>query len=142
MVTGDMGTVTGHGAVTGHRMVTGHMGQMVMDGYGSHGDCYRSRDGYGSCGECLVLSCVGTGKTLMARQIGKMLHAREPKIINGPGELMGPKYLTLRDSRIWVGGWVGGRVGRCFSGWLSPIIVPSNWLLTLFLCRDPQQVCW
>lgn len=26
----------------------------------------------------------GTGKTLMARQIGKMLNAREPKIINGP----------------------------------------------------------
>jgi vesicle-fusing ATPase len=26
----------------------------------------------------------GTGKTLIARQIGKMLNAREPKIINGP----------------------------------------------------------
>ena len=26
----------------------------------------------------------GTGKTLMARQIGKMLKAREPKIVNGP----------------------------------------------------------
>ncbi|PHH55130.1 Vesicular-fusion protein sec18 [Ceratocystis fimbriata CBS 114723] len=26
----------------------------------------------------------GTGKTLMARQIGKMLNSREPKIINGP----------------------------------------------------------
>ncbi|KAL2863636.1 AAA family ATPase SEC18 [Aspergillus lucknowensis] len=26
----------------------------------------------------------GTGKTLLARQIGKMLNAREPKIINGP----------------------------------------------------------
>jgi len=26
----------------------------------------------------------GTGKTLMARQIGKMLRAREPKIVNGP----------------------------------------------------------
>jgi predicted ATPase with chaperone activity len=25
----------------------------------------------------------GTGKTLMARQIGKMLRAREPKIVNG-----------------------------------------------------------
>ncbi len=33
---------------------------------------------------CCLIS--GTGKTLMARQIGKMLHAREPKIINGPGE--------------------------------------------------------
>ena len=26
----------------------------------------------------------GTGKTLMARQIGNMLNAREPKIVNGP----------------------------------------------------------
>lgn len=26
----------------------------------------------------------GTGKTLMARQIGRMLNAREPKIVNGP----------------------------------------------------------
>ncbi len=28
---------------------------------------------------------LGTGKTLMARKIGQMLHAREPKIVNGPG---------------------------------------------------------
>ena len=27
----------------------------------------------------------GTGKTLMARKIGEMLHAREPKVVNGPG---------------------------------------------------------
>ena len=33
---------------------------------------------------CLSLD-KGTGKTLMARQIGTMLHAREPKIVNGPG---------------------------------------------------------
>lgn len=26
----------------------------------------------------------GTGKTLLARQIGKMLHTREPKVVNGP----------------------------------------------------------
>ncbi len=26
----------------------------------------------------------GTGKTLLARQIGKMLNANEPKIVNGP----------------------------------------------------------
>ncbi len=26
----------------------------------------------------------GTGKTLMARQIGKMLNASEPKVVNGP----------------------------------------------------------
>ena len=32
-----------------------------------------------------VLFFSGTGKTLMARQIGKMLNTREPKIISGPG---------------------------------------------------------
>eukprot|EP00478_Filoreta_tenera_P005945 GABV01007423.1.p1 GENE.GABV01007423.1~~GABV01007423.1.p1 ORF type:complete len:108 (+),score=27.83 GABV01007423.1:78-401(+) len=26
----------------------------------------------------------GTGKTLIARQIGKMLHGRPPKLVNGP----------------------------------------------------------
>ena len=29
----------------------------------------------------------GCGKTLMARQIGNMLHAREPKVVNGPGKV-------------------------------------------------------
>jgi vesicle-fusing ATPase len=32
----------------------------------------------------LLFGPPGTGKTLLARQIGKMLNAREPKIINGP----------------------------------------------------------
>ncbi|KAK8094669.1 hypothetical protein PG997_001354 [Apiospora hydei] len=32
----------------------------------------------------LLFGPPGTGKTLIARQIGKMLNAREPKIINGP----------------------------------------------------------
>ncbi|KAH7105310.1 AAA-domain-containing protein [Auriculariales sp. MPI-PUGE-AT-0066] len=32
----------------------------------------------------LLFGPPGTGKTLMARQIGKMLNAREPKIVNGP----------------------------------------------------------
>ncbi len=29
-------------------------------------------------------SATGTGKTLIARQIGKMLNGKEPKIVNGP----------------------------------------------------------
>jgi len=32
----------------------------------------------------LLFGPPGTGKTLMARQIGKMLRAKEPKIVNGP----------------------------------------------------------
>ena len=32
----------------------------------------------------LLFGPPGTGKTLMARQIGKMLQGREPKIVNGP----------------------------------------------------------
>ena len=37
---------------------------------------------------CVTGFPAGTGKTLMARQIGTMLHAREPKIVNGPGMYM------------------------------------------------------
>ena len=32
----------------------------------------------------LLYGPAGTGNTLMARQIGKMLNAREPKVVNGP----------------------------------------------------------
>eukprot|EP00761_Pharyngomonas_kirbyi_P012824 gb/GECH01012851.1/.p1 GENE.gb/GECH01012851.1/~~gb/GECH01012851.1/.p1 ORF type:complete len:771 (+),score=155.62 gb/GECH01012851.1/:1-2313(+) len=40
----------------------------------------------------------GTGKTLMARQIGKMLNSREPKIVNGPEVL--DKYVGSAEKRI------------------------------------------
>ncbi|KAL5365426.1 P-loop containing nucleoside triphosphate hydrolase protein [Aspergillus floccosus] len=40
----------------------------------------------------------GTGKTLIARQIGKMLNAREPKIINGPEVLS--KYVGQSEENI------------------------------------------
>jgi vesicle-fusing ATPase len=40
----------------------------------------------------------GTGKTLMARQIGKMLNAREPKIVNGP-EILN-KYVGASEENI------------------------------------------
>ena len=40
----------------------------------------------------------GTGKTLMARQIGKMLNAKEPKIVNGP-EIFN-KYIGESEARI------------------------------------------
>ncbi|XP_050532726.1 vesicle-fusing ATPase 1-like [Daktulosphaira vitifoliae] len=40
----------------------------------------------------------GTGKTLMARQIGKMLNAHEPKIVNGPQIL--DKYVGESEANI------------------------------------------
>lgn len=40
----------------------------------------------------------GTGKTLMARQIGKMLNAHEPKIVNGP-EILN-KYVGQSEENI------------------------------------------
>ena len=40
----------------------------------------------------------GTGKTLMARQIGKMLNAREPKIVNGP-EILN-KYVGESEANV------------------------------------------
>lgn len=40
----------------------------------------------------------GTGKTLIARQIGKMLNAKEPKIVNGPEILS--KYVGQSEENI------------------------------------------
>lgn len=46
----------------------------------------------------LLFGPPGTGKTLMARQIGKMLNAREPKIVNGPEIL--DKYVGQSEANI------------------------------------------
>lgn len=46
----------------------------------------------------LLFGPPGTGKTLMARQIGSMLNAREPKIINGPQIL--DKYVGESEANI------------------------------------------
>lgn len=46
----------------------------------------------------LLFGPPGTGKTLMARQIGKMLNAREPKIVNGPQIL--DKYVGESEANI------------------------------------------
>lgn len=46
----------------------------------------------------LLFGPPGTGKTLMARQIGKMLNAREPKIVNGPEIL--DKYVGESEANI------------------------------------------
>lgn len=50
------------------------------------------------CRGVLLYGPPGTGKTLMARQIGKMLNAREPKIINGPQIL--DKYVGESEANI------------------------------------------
>lgn len=50
------------------------------------------------CRGLLLYGPPGTGKTLMARQIGKMLNAREPKIINGPQIL--DKYVGESEANI------------------------------------------
>ena len=53
---------------------------------------------------CLLLSGIllygppGTGKTLIARQIGKLLEAREPKIVNGPEVLN--RYVGASEEAI------------------------------------------
>lgn len=46
----------------------------------------------------LLFGPPGTGKTLMARQIGKMLNAREPKVVNGPEILS--KYVGASEENI------------------------------------------
>ncbi len=46
----------------------------------------------------LLFGPPGTGKTLIARQIGKMLNAREPKIVNGP-EILN-KYVGQSEENV------------------------------------------
>lgn len=46
----------------------------------------------------LLFGPPGCGKTLMARQIGKMLNSREPKIVNGP-EILN-KYVGESEANI------------------------------------------
>jgi vesicle-fusing ATPase len=46
----------------------------------------------------LLFGPPGCGKTLIARQIGKMLNAREPKIINGPEIL--DNYVGASEEKI------------------------------------------
>jgi vesicle-fusing ATPase len=46
----------------------------------------------------LLFGPPGCGKTLIARKIGKILKAREPKIVNGPEVL--DKYVGAAEERI------------------------------------------
>jgi vesicle-fusing ATPase len=46
----------------------------------------------------LLFGPPGTGKTLMARQIGKMLNGKEPKVVNGPEVLS--KYVGQSEENV------------------------------------------
>ena len=46
----------------------------------------------------LLFGPPGTGKTLIARQIGKMLNGKEPKVVNGPEVLS--KYVGQSEENI------------------------------------------
>ena len=45
-----------------------------------------------------LATVAGTGKTLIARQIGKMLNGKEPKIVNGP-EILN-KYVGASEENV------------------------------------------
>ncbi len=44
----------------------------------------------------------GTGKTLIARQIGKMLNGKEPKIVNGPEVCLLMDLLLQCHCEAWL----------------------------------------
>ena len=46
----------------------------------------------------IIFSILNAGKTLIARQIGKVLNAREPKIVNGP-EILN-KYVGGSEEKV------------------------------------------
>ena len=64
----------------------------------------------------------GTGKTLMARQIGKMLNAREPKIVNGP-EILN-KYVGASEENI----------RKLFADAEKEVCAPSFFVQQIFMC--------
>ncbi|CAH8316773.1 unnamed protein product [Eruca vesicaria subsp. sativa] len=60
----------------------------------------RNRIGAKQVKGMLLYGPPGTGKTLMARQIGKMLNGKEPKIVNGPevlSKFVGETEKNVRD---------------------------------------------
>jgi vesicle-fusing ATPase len=56
------------------------------------------RLGIKHCKGILLYGPPGTGKTLIARQIGKMLNGKEPKIVNGP-EILN-KYVGQSEENV------------------------------------------
>lgn len=82
----------------------------------------------------------GTGKTLMARQIGQMLNAREPKIVNGP-EILN-KFVGASEENIRKLFADAEKEVR-----LASLIVGDEGLrLTIFVCaatvQDQRRRVW
>ncbi len=66
----------------------------------------------------------GTGKTLIARQIGKMLNGKEPKIVNGPEVLN--KFVGAFDAFPFDDAIPGSAGPVCSSSWVQEHCVPSE----------------
>ena len=83
----------------------------------------------------------GTGKTLIARQIGKALNARPPKVINGPEVLN--KYVGQSEENIRKlfadaekeykekGERIALELALFMDGFRLKLVFPSLWKLTL-----------
>lgn len=48
----------------------------------------------------------GCGKTTIAKALGKLLHAREPRIVNGPEVERDASFLRVFDRRPCETGWL------------------------------------
>mgnify|MGYP002716370791 FL=1 len=83
----------------------------------------------------------GTGKTLLARQIGKMLNAREPKIVNGPQIL--DKYVGESEANIRrlfaEAEEEEKRVSVC-SNYEQQIVNHNYFSKKIFLARSKQRI--
>ena len=97
--------------------------------------------------------CCNAGKTLIARQIGKMLNGKEPKIVNGP-EILN-KYVGASEENVRNLFKVFHRhaltlgrpphTQRCQQMWLTTtfdLLLPSLYRAACQHCRDvPSGVC-
>src|SRR6478609_9652818 len=76
------------------------------------------------CRGILLYGPPGTGKTLMARQIGKMLNAREPIIVNGPevlNKFVGQSEENIRKLFAAAEKEVSERGSHSLHVWISPL---------------------
>ena len=77
----------------------------------------------------LLFGPPGTGKTLIARQIGKMLKARKPKIVNGPeilNKFVGESEANMREFLCWLRSSHGIHISADFQGTCLPMLRKSG----------------